>query len=456
LRTEVPPTPTVEEAMEGFVPKAATSTAEAFDVSQANIDKRTKRFKIGNVDVALLAKKNRGETVNVALTMRIGNEKALFGQRMNARLAGAMLARGTTRFTRAQLSDEFDRLKISGRISGPGASIQTTKPNLEESLRLVAHVLKEPSFPQQEYDQLVNQNVTSIMANMTEPGPRAGDEIAKHFNIYPKGDWRYNPTLEESLALVKAAKLEDVKKFHQQFYGADPAEIAIVGDFDEVAVTKVLNEIFANWKPAVPFEHVTAEYRDIAPIERTVATPDKENAVFIARENVNMRDDDPDYPALFVADYILGGGAGFDSRLANRIRQKEGLSYGVGSELTVGPLDRASVWSAFAIAAPQNMAKVEVAFKEELARAIKDGFTDAEVANAKSGILQASAQSRAQDGSVAAGWIANLYLGRTWAWSKQLEDKIAALTTAQVSAALRKHIDPTKVTVVKAGDFSKK
>ena len=113
------------------------------------------------------------------------------------------------------------------------------------------------------------------------------------------------------------------------------------------------------------------------------------------------------------------------------------------------------MWSAFAIAAPQNMAKVEVAFKEELARAIKDGFTDAEVANAKSGILQASAQSRAQDGSVAAGWIANLYLGRTWAWSKQLEDKIAALTTAQVSAALRKHIDPTKVTVVKAGDFSK-
>ena len=81
---------------------------------------------------------------------------------------------------------------------------------------------------------------------------------------------------------------------------------------------------------------------------------------------------------------------------------------------------------------------------------------DAEVANAKSGILQASAQSRAQDGSVAAGWIANLYLGRTWAWSKQLEDRIKALKTEDVSAALRKHIDPAKVTVVKAGDFSKK
>ena len=456
LRTEVPPTPTVQEAMAGFVPKAATSTAEAFDVSQANIDKRTKRFKIGNVDVALLSKKNRGEIVNVSLVLRIGNEKALFGQRMNSRLAGAMLARGTTKFTRAQLSDEFDRLKISGRISGPGASIQTTRPYLEESLRLVAHVLKEPSFPQQEFDQLVNQTVTSLMANMTEPGPRAADEVAKHFNIYPKGDWRYTPTLEESLAEVKAAKLEDVKRFHAQFYGASPAQIAIVGDFDEAAVTKVLNEIFANWTPAVAYQRITVDYRDIPPIERTVATPDKENAIFIARENVDMRDDDPDYPALFVADYILGGGAGFDSRLANRIRQKEGLSYGVGSELSVGSLDRAGVWSAYAIAAPQNVAKVETAFKEELARAIREGFTDAEVANAKSGILQASAQSRAQDATLAGGWISNLYLGRTWAWSKQLEDRISALTTAQVSAALRKHIDPSKVTVVKAGDFSKK
>jgi zinc protease len=93
-----------------------------------------------------------------------------------------------------------------------------------------------------------------------------------------------------------------------------------------------------------------------------------------------MRDDDPDYPALYVADYLVGGGAGFDSRLGARIRQKEGISYGVGSDLSVGPLDRAGAWSAYAIAAPANMARVEAAFREEIARALKDGFTEAEVA----------------------------------------------------------------------------
>jgi len=282
---------------------------------------------------------------------------------------------------------------------------------------------------------------------------RSGDELARHFNTYPKGDWRYNPTLEEALEETRAAKLEDARRFHQQFYGVDVAEIAIVGDFDEARALALLKELFDGWKPKVPYQRVPVEYKDIPPATKTVNTPDKENAVFLARENVNLRDDDPDYPALFVADYIVGGGAGFESRLMTRIRQKEGLSYGVGSELAVGSEDRAGAWSVYAIAAPQNVAKVESAFREELARALKDGFTDAEVANAKSGILSTRAQTRAQDAALAGAWVGNLYLGRTFEWSKQFEQKLKALTPAQVVAALRKHVDPAKLTIVKAGDF---
>ena len=118
-------------------------------------------------------------------------------------------------------------------------------------------------------------------------------------------------------------------------------------------------------------------------------------------------------------------------------------------------LDRASAWSVFAIAAPQNVARLEAAFREEFERALKDGFTPEEVANAKSGILQTRLQNRAQDGALAGAWTGNLYLGRTFAFSKQFEDKVMALTPAQVVAAMRKHLDPAKMTVVKAGDFSK-
>jgi zinc protease len=455
-RAEIPPTPPVAEVMKDFKPKAATGVAEAFDPSQANIDARTQRYTIDGVKIALLPKKNRGETVNISLALHIGNEKALFGQQINSSMAASMLSRGTTRYTRAQLADEWDRLKVSGGVSGPGARLQTTRPNLEGALRLAAHVLREPAFPESEFEQLRNQSVTGIMAQLSEPDARAGDELAKHFNTYPKGDWRYSPTLEESLAEVKEAKLEGAKQFHQKFYGAQVAEIAIVGDFDATQALALVKELFTGWKPEVPYTRVDSEYRDIPAIDQSIDTPDKENAVLIARQNIDMRDDDPDYPALYVANYILGGGAGFDSRLAARIRQKEGLSYGVGSDLSVGATDRAGAWSASAIAAPANIAKVERALKEELARALKDGFTEAELASAKSGILQKRVQTRSQDGALAGAWVANLYLGRTFTYSKQFEDKIVALKTADVTAALRKYLDPAKISVVKAGDFSKK
>ncbi len=429
-RAEIPATPALAEVMKDFKPKQDTTVSESFDPSQDNINKRTKRFEVDGIKVALLSKKNRGETVNVAIAMRIGNEKALFGQAMNATLANRMLTRGTTKLTREELADEFERLKISGRVTGPGGGIQTTRPNFEAALRLVAHVLREPSFPESEFEQLRNQMVTSITASLSEPEARASDAMSKHFNIYPRGDWRYAASLEESLADVKAAKLEDVKRFHREFFGASPAQIAIVGDFDEAEATALVKELFVGWKPMVPYQRVPNEYRDIAPTMETIRTPDKENAIFVARENVNLRDDDPDYPAL-------------------------GLSYGVGSELAVGSEDRAGAWTAYAIAAPQNVAKVETAFREELARALKDGFTNAEVASAQTGIVSSRMQTRSQDAALAGAWTGNLYLGRTFEWSKEFEQKVIALTPAQVTAALRKYVDPAKLTIVKAGDFKK-
>jgi zinc protease len=177
-RAEIPAAPAVAEVLRDFKPKEAHDVAEAFDSSQANIDARTKIVEVGGIKVALLSKKNRGETVNVSLRMHLGNEKALFGQKTNATFAAQMLARGTTKYTRAQLADQFDRLKISGGVTGPGAGIQTTRANLEGALRLVAHVLREPAFPQGEFDQLKAQSITGLEASLAEPEARASDALS--------------------------------------------------------------------------------------------------------------------------------------------------------------------------------------------------------------------------------------------------------------------------------------
>jgi zinc protease len=200
---------------------------------------------------------------------------------------------------------------------------------------------------------------------------------------------------------------------------------------------------------------VLRKHVDIAPIHQTLNVHDKENGFYAARLNIDLNIEDPDYPALMLADYIFGGGGGLKSRLMDRIRQKDGLSYGGGTQLAGGELDRAGMFAINAIAAPQNLARVDVAVREELARALKDGFTAAELAGAKSGLMQQRVQSRADDGALAAGWTSYLYRGRTYEWSAEFEKRMMAVTLPQLNAAFRKAIDPAKLSVVMAGDQSK-
>src|SRR5262249_20707712 len=136
-------------------------------------------------------------------------------------------------------------------------------------------------------------------------------------------------------------------------------------------------------------------------------------------------------------------------------RQKEGLSYSVSSSFNAGSLDKNGQFTANAIYAPQNAAKLEAAFKEEIARMLKDGFTVEEVAAAKSGYLQSRQLSRSQDQELVNRLLSNRFLNRTFAWDADFETKIAALTPDQIVTAMRRHIDPTKFTIVKAGDFAK-
>ena len=124
---------------------------------------------------------------------------------------------------------------------------------------------------------------------------------------------------------------------------------------------------------------------------------------------------------------MLGGGF-LNSRLATRIRQKDGLSYGVGSQLTASPLDKSGAFTTFAIYAPQNSAKLEAAMHEEVARVLKDGYEEKEIAEAKSGWLQTRQVSRAQDPPLARTLAVDLYLGRTLAWDAELEKRVGALT----------------------------
>jgi zinc protease len=457
-RSEIPPVPDVAEMLKDYKGSEAVAAGEAFDPSPANIESHTIRATAGGLKVAFVPKKTRGGGVFANLTLRFGDEKSLMHRSTTAQLTGQMLMRGTTQHTRQQIQDEFDRLKARASVFGSAtsafASVETKREYLSEVLMLVAEVLREPSFPENEFESLKQERLASIEQQRSEPQAIAFRAAQRHLNPYPKGHVQYVGTLDEEIEEVKAATLDDVKKFYRDFYGASKGELTIVGDFDEKEIANLANKLFADWKSPRAYTRIASVYYDVPPINQSFETPDKANAMFIAGLNLKLRDDDPDYPALVLGNYMLGGGF-LNSRLAVRIRQKEGISYGVGSQLNASSLDKSGAFISFAIYAPENVTRLETVFKEEIERALKDGFTADEVAAAKSGWLQSRQVSRAQDRELVGRLNSYLFLDRTLAWDAALEKQIEALTPDQIVAALRRHLDPAKLTIIKAGDFAK-
>ncbi len=456
LRAEIPAAPLAADLLKNYQAIQTMTAGETFDPAPANIDARTRRYALpGGMQVALLPKKTRGEYVNVAIVSHNGDLQARFGRSTATQFASAMMNRGTSRFTRAQLADEYSKLGIQGGAGLGGGGLRVKKENLIKALELVAHVMKEPAFPESEFEQLRKQALTGLEFGKSDPGALAGEAMGLHFNGYPRGDPRHFSSRAENMEDIKAVKLEQLRLAHRDFSGFSVAEIAIVGDFEEATVRPVIETLFGNWKSPLPYKRIENPYREVAAINKSIETPDKENAVFQAQMLIEMIEDDPAYPALALANYIFGGGAGLNARLAKRIRGKEGLSYGVGTSLSVSDLDRRGVFSASATAAPANIARLEAIFMEELQLARKDGFTAEELANAKSGTLTIRQQSRAQDNNLANSWTHRMHRGKTFAEAAAFDARYAATTLDEVNAAFRKFIDPTKITIIKAGDFAK-
>ena len=436
----------------------ASLAGEAFDPSPANLDARTQRYNLPNgMKVALLPRKTRGEAVSVSIALHFGDEKSVFDKATTGTLAGNILMRGTTKRGRQEIEDTFDKLRakasVTGTQTGAQGSLSTYRAQLPDALRLVAEVMREPAFPAAEFETLKRQRATSLEASKTEPQAIAQRALGRHANPYPRGDPRYVPTIEESIANNAAATLDDVKSFHSRFYGASNAEIAIVGDFDADAIKPLVAQLFGDWKSPSPYARVPDPFIPNQAAALRVVVPDKANAFLVGNERLPLNDLDPDYPALLVASFILGDSS--SARIPDRLRQKEGLSYGAATYFQPNPIDANSSIGMYAIFAPENLARVRTGIAEEFDRAVKDGFTDAEVEAARTGVLQRRQLSRTEDAGIAGALAGQAYLGRTFAISAAVDAAIAKLTTAEVNAAFRKYFKPGEFAYAFAGDFDK-
>lgn len=459
-RSEIPKPLDIASMVKDYKGDAPKAEGEEFDPSPMNIEKRTHRGQEANsFKWSFLPKLTKGNVVNATLTFRMGDENSLNGMATASSFAASLLNRGTKTMTRQQIKDELDQLKARVSFNGSGgtvtASIQSTKENLPAVIKMVTDMLKNPIFPEKEFEELKNEQLAGIEEQRSDPQAMVGNAFSRHLNPYPKNDIRYVMTPDEEIAAVKNLKLDEVKKFHSEFYGANNATVSVVGDFNEVEIKHLVKSELGQWKSQKPYARIEDKFIDVPKTDQNIEAPDKANAMFLAGCNLKIRDDDPDYAAMVMGNYILGGGF-LNSRLATRIRQKEGLSYGVGSQFNADALDQSGGFTVYAIYAPENRDKLEAAFKEEIARMLKDGFTDKELVDAKTGLLQSRKVTRSQDNNLANMLGGFSYLNRTMQFTEDFEKKLNALTVDQVNQAMRKHISLDKISTFKGGDFANK
>lgn len=460
-RVTVPPTPALAEMIGNYEGREMVAQGEAFDVSAENIEKRTKRTKLDSgLKAAFLPKKTRGESVSVVVRLRYGTVDTLKGKNAASEILPALMLRGTKSLSRQQIQDILDENKAqlmpSGSAGEASFTIETRRANLPKILDLLRQVLREPTLPSDEMEIIRNRKLGALKQQLTDPQSLARVAVSRYLGEYPADDVRYVPTVQEEIDRWTNLKLEEVTSLYSTFLNGQYGEVAVVGDFNLEEVGPALDKALAGWTTSEKYERIKRSGQvDIAANTREqIETPDKENAVYLAGTVIPMGDAAPDYPAILIANQVLGS-SGLSSRLGDRIRQKEGLSYGVGSILRASSLDDRSTFLLYAITNPVNMPKVESAMKSEVEKLVADGVTSSELSDAQKGYLENLKVTRTSDNELASTLADTLNTDRTMEYYTKLEKAIAGLSTEVVADALKNRLIWKRIAVVEAGDFAK-
>ncbi len=460
-RTKVDETPDVAKLLDGYKGKAVAAQKADFENSVENIRKNAVYGKLSNgAKYVLLEKPTKGDKINARISIRMGDENSLMDKTEIAQVTAAMLKTGTTTRTKKQISDELDRLKtdisIDGGATGFIISLNTDKQNLPAALALLDDILHHPKFDATEFEKVVLDTKANYEANRNEPFNAAFTKLQKITTKYPKGHPLYAADTDESLQALKKIKLEDVKKFYADFYGANNSVSSFVGEIDKKQVTDFLQNSFGKWNSKMPYKAVEPRYFDVPASIESIATPDKTNAALIGNINLKISQKNGDYPAVFMANELLGGGSFLSSRIPQRLRENEGMSYGAGTFINAEYKYDVTNWGLYAAYNPVYRGRLDSALRQEIDKAIGAGFTEEELKNSVKAWLEQNKTSFGDNAYLAD--LLRVYLrdDRNLDDFTAFEAKVKALNLAAVNAAMQKYFDRSKLVLIFSGDFQKK
>lgn len=459
-RVEIPAAPPLAQRLAELKGPPKVEAGEQLEPVPAVLESRTRRVTLpSGIALHTLQKQTRGNTVVLQMQLRWGERDATFA-RNGTGFVGALMDEGSAGYTRQQLQDALIKLRASLNIAsydqGATLFLSAERDTLLPALRVAADVLRRPSFPQEAFERELKANLASIEASRQEPQVLRQEATRAHYNQargVKLGHPDYVMSVDERIANLKATTLDDVKRFYADYWSANDTQISVVGALPD-GLADAVDQLFGDWKkPAAPkFVRHVPEYVAIPPARFDAIARDKANAIVRLHQSLPLNAEDPVYPALELAVHIFGGG-GLESRLSERVRQKEGLTYGIGASLNAGYWGRAGSFAIQATYAPDKRDRVIAVVQEEVARMATQGVTAAELARAKQDILEGRKQGRADPGALAGGLTSLAERGETWAAAQKRDQALAAVTVEQANAAWRRYIRGEGFVISTAGDF---
>ncbi len=460
-RTKVAEVLDIDKLVKDYKGKKTIENNQTFEASVANILKNTESGSLpSGAKYALLDKPTKGEKIEGRILLRLGDEKSLAAKNQIAALTASMLQLGTTNRNKQQINDELNQFKtnisIQGTTDGVYVRFSTDKSNLKNSLAILNDLLRNPSFTASEFDKMILEYKGGLEKNSNEPSAVAEEVAEKETSLYPKSHPFYAATTAEKLTELPSITLAHLKQFYKDFYNGNHAVITFVGSLDKAVIKDFITTTLNNWAAPMPYKRIETTYFDVKSNTKVIQINDKTNAVASGKMNLNISENHPDYPAIDMANEMLGGGAFLSSRIPERLREAEGMSYGAGSYVAANAYDNTGTWGIYAYFNPLFKDKLDNALREEIQKALDKGFTKAEFDSNLASWKQQRQTSLGTDSFLVYQMRNYLEQGKTLKDFSDYEEKVKTLDVAKVNAALKKYFDPSKLILIYAGDFQKK
>jgi zinc protease len=331
-----------------------------------------------------------------------------------------------------------------GRQSG-SASLDVLSKDLKRGLQILAGLIRTPAFEPARVELAKLQAIEGIRRRQDNPGAIVGREFVK---LLFGAD---HPTARESsIESITRVTRDDLVAFHRKTIYPNGLMLGVTGDFDKSTMLALLREVFGDWeKGEVPVLTI-ADVPQSPMAKPVVRFVNKETSQTHLRVgHLSIKEQDPDYVALAIANDILGGSS-FRSRLFNDVRTKRGLAYSVGSRLNSGVHDQ-GVWLMRAETKLPSTEEVITRFVANMERMRTELVTDKELAEAKEAYVNSFVFSFASSSAIVGRLIELEYDRLPKDFLQQLRARVIALTKDEILAAAKKHFNPERLTIVAVG-----